>query len=117
MWSWVNVELLERKRREDTLVRGSSYLDVIESHPEWFGAGVKARNELTVFAADGSRQRPDRVVETPDGGIIIIDYKFGSERDSYLWQVRRYMGLFRGMGYASVSGYVWYVPEDKVVKV
>jgi superfamily I DNA/RNA helicase len=89
----------------------------IESHPEWFGAGVKARNELTVFAADGSRQRPDRVVETPDGGIVIIDYKFGSERDSYLWQVRRYMGLFRGMGYASVSGYVWYVPEDKVVKV
>ena len=38
MWSWVNVELLERKRREDTLVRGSSYLDVIESHPEWLGA-------------------------------------------------------------------------------
>ena len=38
MWSWVNVELLERKRREDTLVRGSSYLDVIDSHPEWLGA-------------------------------------------------------------------------------
>ena len=38
MWSWVNVELLERKRRDDTLVRGSSYLDVIESHPEWLGA-------------------------------------------------------------------------------
>ena len=38
MWSWANVELLERKRREDTLVRGSSYLDVIDSHPEWLGA-------------------------------------------------------------------------------
>ena len=38
MWSWVNVELLERKRRDDTLVRGSSYLDVIDSHPEWLGA-------------------------------------------------------------------------------
>ena len=38
MWSWVNVELLERKRRNDTLVRDSSYLDVIDSHPEWLGA-------------------------------------------------------------------------------
>ena len=38
MWSWVNVEMLERVRRPDTLVRHSSYLDVQESHPEWLGA-------------------------------------------------------------------------------
>lgn len=29
---------LERVRRDDTLVRGSSYLDVIETHPDWLGA-------------------------------------------------------------------------------
>lgn len=38
MWSWANVERLERIRRDDTLVRGSSYLDVIDSHPGWLGA-------------------------------------------------------------------------------
>ena len=38
MWSWVNVECLERKRRADTLVKRSSYLDVIDEHPEWLGA-------------------------------------------------------------------------------
>ena len=38
LWSWVNREELERERRADTLVRQSSYLDVIESHPEWLGA-------------------------------------------------------------------------------
>lgn len=37
MWSWVNVERLERCRRCDTIVRHSSYLDVVESHPEWLG--------------------------------------------------------------------------------
>lgn len=37
LWSWVNREKLERERRSDTLVRQSSYLDVIESHPEWLG--------------------------------------------------------------------------------
>lgn len=33
----MNREKLERERRADTLVRQSSYLDVIESHPEWLG--------------------------------------------------------------------------------
>ncbi|MBR5906287.1 MAG: UvrD-helicase domain-containing protein [Bacteroidales bacterium] len=100
----------------------------IEAHPEWFsgdrveaGAGargaLRARNEITVFGADGSRNRPDRVVMGPDGSVTVIDYKFGAERDSYLWQVRRYMKLYRQMGFKTVRGYVWYVPEDKVVEV
>lgn len=37
LWSWVNREELERERRADTPVRQSSYLDVVESHPEWLG--------------------------------------------------------------------------------
>ena len=37
MWSWVNVECLERTKRADTLVHRSSYLDVIDTHPEWLG--------------------------------------------------------------------------------
>ena len=88
----------------------------IGAHPEWFAPGC-ARNEVTVFAANGSRYRPDRVVTLPDGGTAIIDYKFGAARDSYLWQVRNYVRLYRGMGRRNVRGYVWYVPEDKVVEV
>ena len=88
----------------------------IEAHPEWFG-GVKARNELSVFGSDGALNRPDRVVVRPDGGVDIIDYKFGAERPSYLRQVGRYMKLYRDMGSRSVRGFVWYVPEDKVVEV
>ena len=86
------------------------------AHPEWFGEAT-GRNELTVFAQDGSRHRPDRVIMAPDGGVTVIDYKFGAERDSYIWQVRRYVNLYRKMGYAPVKGYVWYVPEDKTVQV
>ena len=87
------------------------------AHPEWFGPGLRSRNEVSVFAPDGSLHRPDRVVERPDGGIDIIDYKFGAERQSYLRQVRRYMDLYREMGFERVRGYVWYVPEEKVVTV
>ena len=88
----------------------------MEAHPEWFGT-ARARNEVTLFASDGSRHRPDRVVETPSGGIIVIDYKFGAPRHSHISQVRSYMDLYRGMGYADVRGYVWYVPSDQVVTV
>ena len=88
----------------------------IDAHPEWFSSG-RARNELTVFGSDGSRNRPDRVVERPDGAIEIIDYKFGAEHSSYIWQVRRYVQLHRDMGHSNVRGFVWYVPEDKVVEV
>lgn len=87
------------------------------AHPEWFGSGLHVRNELTIFGSDGLRNRPDRVVEHPDGSIDIIDYKFGAQRQSYLRQVRRYMDLYLAMGYGLVRGYVWYVPEDKVVEV
>lgn len=38
MWSWVNVECLERMRRADTLVKHSSYLDVADERPGWLGA-------------------------------------------------------------------------------
>ena len=89
----------------------------IEAHPEWFTAASRARNELSIFGPDGSLHRPDRVVYAPDGGVTVIDYKFGSERNSYLRQVRRYMDLYRDMGYPSVRGYVWYIPSDKLVEV
>lgn len=38
LWSWVNREHLERLSRPDTLVRRTSYLDVVDEHPEWLGA-------------------------------------------------------------------------------
>ena len=75
------------------------------------------RSRRRQFGPDGSLHRPDRVVYVPDGGVTVIDYKFGSERNSYLRQVRRYMDLYREMGYPSVRGYVWYVPSDKLVEV
>ena len=76
---------------------------------------VRARNELTVFGADGSRNRPDRVVIGPDGSVTVIDYKFGAPTDAYLRQVGRYRALYEQMGYAPVNAYLWYLEEDQVV--
>ena len=84
--------------------------------PESGSADVRIFNESTIIASDGNEYRPDRVIETPSG-TVIVDYKFGERKDSYLYQVRRYMRLFRQMGRPNVSGYVWYVGDGVIEKV
>ena len=88
----------------------------VAAHPAWFDDALSSRNEASLYAADGSENRPDRVVFTTDG-LIVVDYKFGLPKASYERQVRRYMNIYRKMGYGNVSGAVWYVREDNVVEV
>ena len=90
----------------------------IASHSDWFAE--KGLNETTVFDASGNEKRPDRVILHSDS-VTVIDYKFGEstpESDArYSRQVKGYMNLFRSLGYANVSGAVWYVVPDKLVNL
>ena len=86
----------------------------IASHPEFFDGN--GNNEAAVFDSDGRDYRPDRVVIKGDRAIV-IDYKFGTPEEKYYNQVRRYMRLYRGLGYNDVTGYLWYVYDDKVEQV
>jgi len=36
-WNWINREALAREQRADTLVHHSTYLDIIDEHPDWLG--------------------------------------------------------------------------------
>lgn len=66
----------------------------------------------------GNVYRPDRIVVTPEGKTIIIDYKFGEKEDSrYLRQVRNYMEIIGSCGFDNPEGYVWYIPENIIRKV
>jgi hypothetical protein len=98
----------EDAERDRALLRSA-----ILSHPEWFGAGLTALNEVSVIGEDGQLHRPDRVVSGPDG-TVIVDYKFGAPKQEYRYQVGEYIRLYRKMGFVNVSGYLWYVPENRV---
>ena len=82
----------------------------------WFPANGKVITETDIIDSDGQVYRPDRVVIT-DGGVIVVDYKFGSHRASYETQVARYVQLYRRMGYSRVRGCLWYVYTDEVTEV
>ena len=92
----------------------------IESTPgakEWFSGKYALFNEASIIFRDGGvlqTRRPDRVMVSPDGHAIVVDFKFGRDREEYLHQVSEYMELLRKMGYPSVEGHIWYVYSNKI---
>lgn len=104
------LRLIEPQTRELLLER-------ISAHSEWFSPKLKTLNEVSIIDSFGNTNRPDRVLVDEEGRVTVIDFKFGEEDEKYSGQVRRYMRLFREMGYGEVSGYIWYVPIDKIIQV
>lgn len=72
------------------------------------------RNEATVIDSDGSLYRPDRIISS-DGGLVVVDYKFGEHSPKYIRQISKYADMCRRMGYTKVSAALWYVLEDRVI--
>lgn len=85
---------------------------------EWFDGTYESLNENSIVDADGREYRPDRIlVDRQAGKAIVVDYKFGSARESYERQVRNYCNLLSRMGFNSVNGFLWYVDSGKVCEV
>ena len=91
-------------------------------HPkvaDWFSNRWTVYNECTILTTDNGQiveRRPDRVM-TDGTEWIVVDFKFGRERDEYHDQVRQYMDLLRSMGHTRVSGYLWFVYNNQIVEV
>lgn len=88
---------------------------------DWFSPRWSPFNECSIIFTDPDtgntvERRPDRVI-TDGTEMKVIDFKFGHPRDEYLDQVRQYMALLRSMGYANVSGYLWFVYSNNIVEV
>jgi hypothetical protein len=98
------LELLIRKRLADPRVA------------DWFSSRWTLYNECTIITPDGQTFRPDRVM-TDGQDTIVVDFKFGKERDGYHDQVRAYMSLLTQMGMPRVKGFLWFVYSNKIVAV
>ncbi|MCR5395717.1 MAG: UvrD-helicase domain-containing protein [Bacteroidales bacterium] len=84
----------------------------------WFATDNRVLTEQDIITQSTHTQRPDRIVLTPDGRTIIIDYKTGAEQPKrHNRQVLHYMSLMEQMGFSNIEGYLWYVDSDKIVTV
>jgi ATP-dependent exoDNAse (exonuclease V) beta subunit len=116
--SMLSQGLIETSRKADDIRK------MIHKHIEasgvqsWFDGSYALFNEASIIYRDGGvlqTHRPDRVMIAPDGHAIVVDFKFGREREEHLHQVSEYMDLLRKMGYPQVEGHIWYVYTNKII--
>ena len=106
-----------RKEADKLKQKLRKHIDSTPGVKEWFSGNWALFNESSIIFRDGEMlqtRRPDRVMTSPDGRAIIVDFKFGREREDYLYQVREYMNLLTKMGYPKVEGHIWYVYSNKI---
>ena len=87
---------------------------------EWFSPKWHLFNECSIITVNSEgelqERRPDRVM-TDGERMIVVDFKFGRQRDEYKEQVLEYMRLLSDMGYKNIQGYLWYVYSNKIEEV
>lgn len=127
--------VLERVMVEDDLPRAFEYMhargkmtreDIRRFEPElrralesvremgWFGGIFKVFAEHPVISILPELKRPDRVMISPDGEGVVVDYKFGTSENGneHRRQVKEYMDLMLKSGICRrVSGYLWYLRD------
>lgn len=122
--------LLPYERMEEIREKFEKWLSIPEVK-HWFDGTYKVKTERSIVkraAEDGNGNmqgkkksillRPDRIMEGPDGSLVIVDYKFGSydNHEKYKRQIRNYvLNLKSTARYSSVKGYLWYVKDGQII--
>lgn len=107
-----------KEQREEIRILAQNAL----AHPqvqEWYSGEWRLFNECAIiYRQDGVLQtrRPDRVM-MQDDKVVVVDFKFGKQHKKYNEQVRSYVQLLARMGYRNITGYLWYVNEEEIVRV
>lgn len=86
---------------------------------DWYSGEWTLFNECAIIYKEKGvlqTRRPDRVM-MKDDQVVVVDFKFGKENPKYNKQVKGYMNLLTRMGYKNITGYLWYVDEERIEKV
>ncbi len=108
--------LINRRQMEEMEKQLIDALQSVDSYG-WFAPGNRVINERGIVI-DGKISRPDRIVIREDGTAVIIDYKFGDNRNdkAYTRQVKRYASALLKTGIAKkCEAYIWYVSLGEIL--
>lgn len=86
---------------------------------DWFSGRYKLYNECDIIFRQRKKlhHRPDRVMMDAEKKMTVVDFKFGTMKESYKAQVKEYIDLLKLMGYNEVKGYIWLVYQNKIEAV
>jgi ATP-dependent exoDNAse (exonuclease V) beta subunit len=112
-----NGEIRDKAQREELKTLISAAWKGNDKMRDWFTAPWELRLEEAIYM-DHKELRPDRVMINPQTKeAIVLDYKFGNWNEHYITQVSEYKQALRNLGYAPVSGYLWFAKEKRLVEV
>lgn len=84
---------------------------------EWFSHDwQQIITERALMTTEGHIRIPDRILVS-EKKTVVIDFKFGKERDEYREQITEYANLLSSMKYPPVEAYLYYVESGKIVKI
>ncbi|GHS85659.1 DNA helicase [Bacteroidia bacterium] len=91
----------------------------------WFSGDYTVFKEQDIIFKDTefgrlTKKRPDRVMLSTDGRLIIVDYKTGEPDEQYRKQIRHYARLLSQIysnDKVAMEAYLWYLDLDKIEKV
>lgn len=111
--------IIDRREKETEIRALVSRAFTLPEVQDWYSGRWTLFNECVILYRErGAMQtrRPDRVMMA-NGEVVVVDFKFGHENPKYNRQVRGYIELLSRMGYRNITGYLWYVDEERIVKV
>lgn len=82
----------------------------------WFSDDWIVKTESALLTADGKIRIPDRVL-IGESETVVIDFKFGEERDEYIEQITEYRELIADAGYKNINAFLYYAQMDKIVEI
>ena len=97
--------------------QATEYINRIWENPkmaQWYNGSWKLLCEQTILTDKGEELRPDRVMIRGNEAIV-LDYKFGEKIAKHHDQVKKYMDAMKTLGYATVSGYLWYAQTEELM--
>ncbi len=109
--------IIPEEKYDDVRHKLMDFLNQSDEVRSWFADDNRVYNERPIIIGD-ARPRPDRIIVTPHGETIVIDFKFGElHSDGYKKQVQEYMHLLDGAGFKNITGKIWYVSNAEIVDV
>ena len=82
-----------------------------------FNPNLKSENEVEVLDKNGNIYRIDRIVETKENTLVIIDYKTGELDDNHKIQVDKYKKILQLMNNKKVHSHLIYLDLNKIIRV
>lgn len=110
-------EGLIREAEKDELRQAVADVLMQEEISHWFNTAKSIISEKDMILDSGIVKRPDKLFILEDRAIL-LDFKFGTEHNKYIADIKLYQENLMKMGeFKVVDAYLWYAQDRKLQKV